>query len=186
LWNDIAPSQNSSRPWAGLPEGRLAPGELHDILVFATPVANSPDVRVATKYVGAVSNQTVAFGPTVNPATASPLSAGSYPRFRFQGDLPPDYNKGIYISVGPDEGSYLMVLATNAWLTASGTAAGYDLTMPDVAGLPGFPAASRLKQGLNFVTTEAFGFTGPGTFEPRPVAGTEAKTSIRTRTIDVP
>ena len=186
LWNDIAPSQNSNRPWAGLPADRLAPGELHDILVFASPIPDSPDVRIATKYVGAVSNQTVAFGPVVNPATVSQLNAGSYPRFRFQGDLPPEYNKGIFITVSPDEGSYLIMLATNAWLTASGTAAGYDLTIPDVAGLPGFPTASRLQPGQHFVTTEAFGFTGPGTFEPRPVAGTEAKTSIRTRTIDVP
>ena len=186
LWNDIAPSQNSSRPWAGLPPSRLAPGEFHDIVVFASPVPNSPDIRVATKYAGPVSNQTVAFGPAVNPATVSQLSAGAYPRYRFQGELPPDYNKGVYITVSPDEGSYMIILATNAWLTASGTAAGYDLTMPDVASLAGFPTVSRLTQGLNFVTTEAFGFTGPGTFEPIPSPGTEAKTSIRTRTITVP
>jgi hypothetical protein len=186
IWNDIAPSQTSTRPWAGLPGGQLAAGEFHDILVFASPAPNSVDVRVATKYVGPVSNQTVAFGPVLNPPTVTQLNAGAYPRFRFQGDLPPDYNKYVDIFVTPDEGNDMFLLATNAWLSASGVAAGYDLTMPDVAGLSGFPVASRLQQGSNFVVVEAFGFTGAGTFEPRPVVGTEAKSSTRTRTVDVP
>lgn len=58
--------------------------------------------------------------------------------------------------------------------------------MPDVAGVSGFPTASRLNQGVHSVTTEAFGFTGPGTFEATRSPGVEAKTSIRTRTIAVP
>jgi hypothetical protein len=186
LWNDISPSQTSTRPWTGLPASQLAAGELHDILVFASPAPNSPDIRVATKYVGPVSNQTVAFAPVVNPATISQLSGGAYPRFRFQGELPTEYNKYVNLFVTPDEGNYMFLLATNAWLTASGMTASYDLTMPDVAGLPGFPSASRLQQGANFVTTEAFGFTGPGTFEPRPAAGTESRSSSRTRPIDIP
>jgi hypothetical protein len=186
LWNDIGPSTVNPRPWAGLPDSRLGPGELHNIIVFASAQANSPDFRVAAKYVGSVSNQSVTFGPAVNPATVSQVNAGTYPRFRFQGTLTSEYNKGVIISVDPGEGTYFSALATSAWLAASGSATSYDLTMPDVASLPGFPTSARLKAGLNSVTTEAFGFTGPGTFEARPVAGTESKTSIRTRTIDVP
>ncbi len=186
LWNDIAPSQISTRPWTGLPASQLAAGEFHDILVFASPAPNSPDIRVATKYVGPVSNQTLTFAPAVNPATISQLSAGAYPRLRFQGDLPAEYNKYVNFFVSPDEGNFMFLLATKAWLTASGMTAGYDLTMPDVAGLPGFPTASRLKQGENFVTTEASGFTSAGTFEPRPAIGVESRLSMRTRTVDVP
>jgi hypothetical protein len=78
------------------------------------------------------------------------------------------------------------ILATGAYLTASGSALAYDITMPDVTGLAGFPAAARLTAGSNDVTVSGFGFTGPGIFELRPTLGSEYKASIRNTTIQVP
>jgi hypothetical protein len=78
------------------------------------------------------------------------------------------------------------ILATGAYLTASGNALAYDITMPDVAALAGFPAAARLTAGSNDVTVSGFGFTGPGLFYLRPTLGSESKASIRNTAISVP
>jgi hypothetical protein len=188
FWSDLAPSLVSTRPWAGLSPAAMVPGDFHSLIVFASAVASPGDFRYSQKFVTSVSDQTIPFGPAVDAAAVSQLVAGAYPRFRFTGALPAEYNKGIYIAMsGPGETSNAFsALATNAYRTASGSAATYDLTMPDLAGLPGFPIASRLTAGENLVTTDALGFTGAGTFEVRPAVGSEARGSLRFTKINVP
>jgi hypothetical protein len=39
-------------------------------------------------------------------------------------------------------GNFFFILATGAYLTDSGSALAYDITMPDVAGLAGFLSPS--------------------------------------------
>jgi len=184
LWADLSPSPATTRPWAGLGAAALLSGEFHELTVFASD-PTSDDFRVSLKDVGPVTDQTIAFGPPINAPTASPVVAGAYPRFRFQGALPAEYNKGATIDVYGSENVFF-ILATGAYLTASGSALAYDITMPDVAGLPGFPAAARLTAGSNDVTVSGFGFTGPGIFDPQPTPGTEYKASIRNTAISVP
>jgi hypothetical protein len=185
LWADLSPSPATTRPWAGLGPAVLLSGEFHELVVFASASDGTGDFRVSLKDVGPVTNQTIAFGPPINMPTASQVVAGAYPRFRFQGALPAEYSKGASIDVyGSD--NVFFILATGAYLTASGSALAYDVTMPDVAGLAGFPGAARLTAGSNDVVASGFGFTGPGTFEPLPALGGEYKASIRNATIVVP
>jgi hypothetical protein len=184
LWADLSPSPSTTRPWAGLGQAALLSGEFHGLLVFASDPA-SDDYRASLKHVGQVTDQTIAFGPTINVPTASQVDAGAYPRFRFQGALPPEYNRGIGIEVYGSDNAFF-ILATGAYLTASGSALAYDITMPDVAGLAGFPGAARLTAGSNDVVADGFGFTGPGIFDLEPTLGSEAKSSIRFATISVP
>jgi hypothetical protein len=185
LWADLSPGPATTRPWAGLGPADLLSGEFHELTVFASASDGTGDFRVSLKDVGPVTNQTIAFGPTINVPTTSQVVAGAYPRFRFQGALPAEYNKGATIDVyGSD--NVFFILATGAYLTASGSALAYDITMPDIAGLPGFPAAARLTAGSNDVTVSGFGFTGPGIFDPQPTPGTEYMASIRNTAISVP
>jgi hypothetical protein len=184
LWADLSPSPATTRPWAGLGPAALLTGEFHELVVFASDPA-SDDFRVSSKDVGPVTDQTIAFGPLVGMPNASQVVAGTYPRFRFQGPLPAAYNKGVTIDVYGSDNVFFM-LATGAYLTASGNALAYDITMPDVAGLAGFPAAARLTAGSNDVTVSGFGFTGPGLFYLRPTLGSESKASIRNTAISVP
>jgi hypothetical protein len=116
------------------------------------------------------------------------VSTGAYPRFRFQGALLAEYNKRVSIDVlGEEDGSNALYMVTSvAWLAASGTPGAYDVTMPDVAGLPGFPLEARLTTGTNVVTLSAKGFTGSGLYEPRPIPGYESKELYKARRINVP
>jgi hypothetical protein len=184
LWADLSPSPATTRPWAGLGPAALLSGEFHELTVFASD-PTSDDYRASVKDVGPVTNQTIAFGPTINAPTVSQVVAGAYPRFRFQGALPAEYNKGATIDVYGSENVFF-ILATGAYLTASGSALAYDITMPDVAGLAGFPSAARLTAGSNDVVASGFGFTGPGTFEPRPSLGSEFRVAIKNAILSVP
>jgi hypothetical protein len=127
-------------------------------------------------------------GPILASAFASPVAAGTYPRFRFQGALPPVYDKGVGIDVQTDEETSNLVsfLASAAYLAARGNPLGYDFTMPDVAGLAGFPVESRLSAGANSVVTSGFGFTGTGIFDLRPALGAAFKGGVKVGALTVP
>jgi hypothetical protein len=188
IWSDLAPSATSTRPWVGFPGASMVSGELHRLWTFASrSTPTTLDFRVVTKVVGPVANQALALGAELPVPTSSMVSGGAYPRFRFQGSIPADYNKGVSIDVlGEDEVNALYLLASGAYLAASGTPAAYNLTMPDVAGLPGFPVDARLTAGANAVTLALHGFTGPGFYEPRPSLGAESRGAYRGLTINVP
>jgi hypothetical protein len=185
LWFELTSSPAATRPWAGFSANDMQSGDMHALIVFAS--APNDDFRVTGKYVGPVTNQTIAMGPAMNATTASQIAAGAYPRFRFQGTLPTEYNKLAWIDVMPtNSGNTYSMVATGAYLAAAGSALTYDLTMPDVAGLPGFPVASRLAAGSNDLATTGDGFTGQGVFEPRPTLGGEFKAAVRITSVTVP
>ena len=185
LWFDLAPSRTAIRPWAGIGPAVMVPGDYHGVVVFATPPASETDFRVSLKYVGPVTDQMLALGPPITAPTASLVAPGPYPRFRFQSSIPPEFNKGVTIDVLSDANTFSLI-ATNAYLTASGSALAYDLTMPDVATLAGFPTAARLTAGPNEISASAFGFTGAGIFDVRPNLGSEFKGATAGGTISVP
>ncbi len=190
MWFDLAPSTNNVRPWAGVPPNAMQSGEYHGVVVFASASARlgENNFRMSTTYVPAVTDQTIAFGPLIDPPSASQVVAGAYPRFRFQGTLATEYHKRITIDLysAEGEGNAFYMLVTAAWLAASGSALAYDIAMPDVTALAGFPLASRLPQGTNTLSFSASGFTGPGVWSLIPTVGGASKSVIRTVAINVP
>lgn len=187
LWFDLAPSALAARPWAGIPTSAMVTGDFHSLVVFATP-RGSKDFRVSLKYVGPVANQSLVLGPPISAPTITQLVAGNYPRLRFQGTFSSDYDKGASLDVvsAVDGGNVLSMIATSGYLAGSGNALAYDFSMPDVAGLAGFPMAARLTAGANDVSASAFGFTGPGIFDLNPNLGSEFKSATKAATINVP
>jgi hypothetical protein len=185
LWNDFNPNTNTTRPWGGLSSTAMATGDFHGLVVFAMPRNNSVDFRVSLRFVGQVSNQTIAFGPAINAPATSQIAAGAYPRYRLQGSLPPEYNKGVTIDLLKADGNAFALIASSAYLSSAGNALAYDFTMPDVAGLAGFPAAARLTSGSNDVVVSGFGFTGPGIFDAPPAVGIEFKAAVKNSTFSV-
>ena len=187
MWFDLAPSALTARPWAGIPASAMATGDFHALVVFATP-RGSKDFRVSLKYVGPVADQSLALGPSISAPTITQVVAGNYPRFRFQGTLFSDYNKGASLDVvsAVDGGNVLSMIATSGYLAGSGNALAYDFIVPDVGGLAGFPVAARLTAGANDVSASAFGFTGPGIFDLQPNLGSEFKAAAKAATINVP
>ncbi|MGH7472147.1 MAG: hypothetical protein ACRENP_29710, partial [Longimicrobiales bacterium] len=188
LWFELAPSPATTRTWAGLNATVMQSTDYHGLVVFASPPNNESNFRLSLKYVGPVANQNIALGPQVNVPVTSPVAAGAYPRLRFQGTLPADYNKGATIDVVSPQpaGNAFSIVATNTYLAAAGNPLAYDFTMPDIAGLAGFPAAARLTSGTNDLTVSGVGFNGPGVFELRPTLGTELKAALRFANIIVP
>jgi len=189
LWFDLAPRPATTRPWAGLGSTTMASGDFHGIYAFANPRPfDANNYRFALKYVGPVADQTLSLGPTIAAPTLSQVAAGAYPRYRFQGTIPPEYGKGASVDVlGAAEGdNAFSIIATGAYLAGSGNAQAYDFTMPDIAGVTGFPAAARLTSGQNDVAVSAFGFTGPGIFDVRPNVGSEFRASVKGATIVAP
>ena len=188
LWFDLAPSTSAARPWAGIPSGSMVSGDFHAVVAFATPLESTTDFRVALKYVGPVTNQTLAFGSAIAVPATSLVAPGPYPRLRFQSSVPQEYNKGVTIDVLSPRGTgnTFTILATGAYLFASGDLSAYDFTMPDVAGLAGFPVAARLTAGPNDLSVSAFGFTGPGIIELEPTLGTEFRGATKGGTVNVP
>lgn len=188
LWFDLSPSPDANRVWAGLSPTVMQSSDLHGLFVFASASDGSGDLRHAIKYVGPVEDQTLTLGPVINPLASSQVDGGTYPRFRFQNALPAEYDKRLTIDVfGPGLGNGYSILATGAWLDAAGSLGAFDITMPDVAGLAGFPAAARLTPGTNDVVVSAAGWVnGPGIFDLRPTLGAEHKESTRYGTITVP
>jgi hypothetical protein len=187
MWFDLAPSTLTARPWAGIPASAMATGDFHALVVFATP-RGSKDFRVSLKYIRTVADQSLVFGPSISAPTITPVVAGNYPRFRFQGTFSSDYNKGASLDVvsAVDGGNVLSMLATSVYLAGSGNALAYDFVVPDVGGLAGFPVAARLTAGANDVSASSFGFTGPGIFDLQPNLGSEFKAAAKAATINVP
>ena len=116
------------------------------------------------------------------------VAGGAYPRYRIQGVLSSDYTKGVAVDLfGADESANIFtILATGGYLLGAGSAVAYDITMPDVIGLAGFPATSRLTPGNSLVVATGFGFTGTGIFDLRPVLGGELKAAARSAVLVVP
>lgn len=184
-----AAGTGTSRTWAGLAQPPMIAGDLHALFLIATTPGQTTDSRIMFKYVGPVANQTLALGPNMTAATATQLVAGAYPRFRFQGALPAEYQKGVFVDVGNTGGATtngFTMTATAAYLAAAGSASAYDLAMPDVAALTGFPAASRLTAGANAASTTGFGWTGTGITTVKPQLGDEMKMGSKSANITVP
>ena len=190
FWRALTPDSTPRRPWAGLSNAAMVPGDFHGLLVSATLPNEFPEVtdfRLALKYVGPVADHNLALGPSLSAPSTSNVAAGAYPRFRFQGTLPPEYNKSASIDVGsPGAGNVYSIIASSAYLTSAGSALAYDFTMPDVGGLATFPVAARVTTGTNDVRLGASGFTGPGIFDLRPTLGSEFKAASKVATINVP
>ena len=187
LWFDLAPSTTTLRRWAGLPAATMIAGDFHSVVAFATP-AREGDFRVTLKYVAQVSDQTLTFGPAMAAPATSVLSPGAYPRIRFQGALAAEYNKGVEIELlsTADAGNSFYIVASSAYLASLGDASRYDLAMPDVRDLVGFPVGARATAGPNDISATAFGFTGPGIFDLTANVGSEYRASTRAATVAVP
>lgn len=187
---DGVPTPAATRLWAGVPNGNLASGDLHALFALATgPSAGPNDFRSTLQYTATVGNATIPLGGEMDLIAVLPVGVFGDPRYRVSSlTLPIGLRNAVDVSIGQSaatSNSYRM-LATGAFLTNSGVANGFDLTMPPLAALTGFPTASRLTAGSNSLRASALGWTGTGITGPRPVAGDRLQTASRGTTVLVP
>lgn len=187
--SDFTPGPTTTRTWYGLAASQMIAGDVHGINVFAFPSGSTTgDGRVLLQFVGAVANQTVTLGPNLTDPTVTSLGGATYPRFSFQGALPAEYQQGVALSVSDDAGTgnVVSIFATGGYLAAAGGSSAFDLAMPDVAALTGFPLASRLTAGANTLTTQGSGWTGAGILAPQPQPGDKLQFATHSTAINVP
>ena len=187
LWSELTSGPAPVRPWAGLRPSDMMSSEFHALIVFASPQNQNGDFRVTQRYVDFVTNQTLALGPSISLPNISQASSGTYPRLRFQGALPAEYDRGVAFSAAPDSGSgnFFSVAVTTAYLRAAGNGFTYDVVIPDLTALPNFPLASGLSLGATAVEVDAWGFNGPGAINPLPVRGGEFRAAVRNTTVTI-
>lgn len=168
-------SMTPVRPYPMVPPaGRLA----GDVMgVFARSSIGLPDreddLRLVTTAVdpGAAA-VTVTLGPRAPAATASAVATDPYLRFRVQGTLLPEYPTVVTVHFEPAsgwtgaEGNIITLTATSDYLTTTGTGLAYDMTMPDLSGVAGFPIASALPRGEAWIQTRMWKLVGTTRINP--------------------
>ncbi|MEO7963064.1 MAG: hypothetical protein ABIT38_04050 [Gemmatimonadaceae bacterium] len=180
---------NVQRTWSGVPNNRLANGDLHGIFLFASPDFTAQTTqRLLLQFTTSVANQTSPLGPNLDIPTATPLSVGSNPRFRFQGSLPLEYRSALNISIQDAviSANQYSISVTSGYLSIAGSNSVFDVVMPDVGSLNGFPAGSGLLPGANQVQVQASGWNGGGLLTLRPRSGDVLRAGIRVVNINVP
>ncbi len=186
---DFAPSTNVLRTWNGVPSNQLVSGDLHGVILSASPDFQSfSTARFLFQFATSVANQSLSLGPNLDIPTATVLAVGAYPRFRFQGALPQEYRSSVSIDIRDAllSANTYSISATGGYLSVAGTSSLFDLPMPDVASLNGFPTGSGLLSGANEVTVQASGWNGGGLLALRPRAGDVFKAGLRAINISVP
>lgn len=184
----VPPAPDVTRIWEGLPTARLKTGDVQSTFVLATPASTSTDeMRMHMVYSTSVQAMTQTLGARLPTPTALSIGLPAYRRIRVQGALPAEYRKVIGATFGPSGGgNEIVVIQTGAYLAATGSTATYDLSIPDLTALAGFPFAAGLPAGQIEVMVEVAGWTGTGIQEPVPLNGTIFQSASKTVTVTVP
>lgn len=184
----VPPAPDVTRIWEGLPTARLKTGDVQSTLVLATPASTSTDeTRMHMVYSTSVQAMTQTLGARLPTPTALSIGLPAYRRVRVQGALPAEYSKLVGATFGPSGGgNEITVIQTGAYRAAGGITATYDLSIPDLTALAGFPFAAGLPAGQIEVMVDVAGWTGTGTLQPVALNGTIFLTASKTVTVTVP
>lgn len=188
LGGSFAPSTAITRTWYGIPTTKLQAGDVHANIVFASPASTSTDeIRLHFLFSTTVQDLAPVLGPRLVTPTVTSVGVPAYRRLRVQGTLPTEYNDLVIAYFEPSGGgNEITVAQTGAYIAASGNIATYDLSIPDLTTLAGFPLVSGLPGGEIEATVEANGWTGGGTTGALPVNGTVLQGAAKTVKINVP
>jgi hypothetical protein len=143
----------AARTYPAVPEDRLAPGELQFLTATTNATNTSNIVRSTTSYFRAPTARTLTF-PDLPHAPALSLTATATsvrPRARF--DSQPAYDRATAISYQQLQNTVVSVSMTPAYAAVNG--GGYDLVVPDLAGVAGFDPRWALHPGNTLIWTSA-------------------------------
>ena len=143
LFNSTASTQNIY----GVPASLTQSGDLHSVILISAP-NSSGSARGVTHYYRTPGNRTVALGPTLNVPTIN--SAATSPSLRMRAQLASQSEYGGFASVnfnqsGPPSERNFSVTKTSGYVGS--TPATWDLEMPDLTGVSGFPASALFVNG---------------------------------------
>lgn len=151
----------------GIPGPLTQAGDYHELEVFAD---GGTTYRGEVHYYRSPVNRSVSLGATLTNPTLTTVATS--PGLRLRTQLTSQLEYGAFVSVSHVQPSRQVVLtATNSWY--GGTPATWDLTIPDLGGVPGFPTSARLQSGAGTDWyVDAYGGTGgPAAFFGSPADG---------------
>ncbi|MBK7831038.1 MAG: hypothetical protein IPJ56_01490 [Gemmatimonadetes bacterium] len=176
-FEEPSPSLGATRTAVGVPTSRMLAGELHGLWLSASvsPGDFASDTRDVTRYVAAVSQQSLALGPRLPVPSLTVIGNSAYPRLRLQTGMPQEY-RSISLILLADQNltRFFDITTTGGYAAALGSNGSLDASIPDLSGLTSFPLASRLASGSNIAVHIALGSDiAVGIFGPSfvPVAG---------------
>src|SRR6185312_12747686 len=131
----------ATRSYQALPESRLAPSDLQELIVSGH---TTPDlaIRAATVYFRAPVDQTVALGPAAAPPVISVITRT--PALRLRTVFAPQTVYDRFTVISYQQGATQVSVGMTAQY-ATLTGGGYDLSIPDFSGVPGFDTKRALR-----------------------------------------
>lgn len=128
----------------GMPDASLAAGDIHQLYVEAQPKgANPTDTRAVILYQHSLSGGSVTLGPTLSTPTVTVASSTPYVMMRVQMPLQAEYNMGLQAKFTQGN-NRVQVQALAAYFNGMTS---WDVTMPDLSGVPGWNNAWGLQTG---------------------------------------
>lgn len=144
---------NATAPTHGydaLPESRLVAGDLQVLTTAAAPSVNASDaVRTTSLYFRAPVNQTLSLGAALIPPTLSTIATTPTLRLRATFVVQPDYDRNTLITYQQGDNTLVTIAMTATYAGLTGR--GYDLSVPDLSGVPGFQSAWALRSGTDLL-----------------------------------
>ncbi|MBV9881284.1 MAG: hypothetical protein JO180_12345 [Gemmatirosa sp.] len=140
-----AASAGGQVPYYALPTSQLAAGDLHQVVVGASPTTQNPTTsRLAFAYFRAATDRAITLGPSL--AAAGVTSLGTAPYLRLGATLPSQaaYN-GLASATFAQATRSATVMATASY--AGGAPATWSLQVPDLTAA-GFDATWGLRTGV--------------------------------------
>lgn len=128
-------------PMHSVPADRLAPGDLHALLM-------APDNRVGEFYVREGSDRTLALGAQLTTPAFSTVATVPYRIVRMDVPSQPDYPESISVDMyqfRSTSTTRIMLRATREYF--GGTPVLWSLTIPDLSGAAGFPMMAAFGGG---------------------------------------
>lgn len=183
-----APSTAVTRTWYGVPTAKLQAGDIHMNFVVATPAVTSTDeMRSFVGFVTTVQDVSPLLGPRLPTPVVTSVGVPAYRRLSVQGTIPAEYADFVSAEFGPSGGgNEVFISRTGAYLAATTSSWSYDIVMPDLTGLAGFPMTSGLPAGELEATITVAGWTGAGIIAAVPATGATALSASKTVKIVVP
>lgn len=128
-------------PMHSVPAGRLAPGDLHALLM-------APDNRVGEFYVREGSDRSLALGAQLTTPTFSTVATVPYRIVRMNVPSQPDYPESISVDMyqfRSTRTTRIMLSATREYF--GDTPAVWSLTIPEIGASAGFPMTAAFDDG---------------------------------------
>ena len=173
--SDLGSFTSGSQSLYGVPGGLTQAGDLHELDVFADAGSS---YRGESQYYRLPTSRTVALGPALNVPTVSTVATAP---LRLRTQLVSQSQYGSLMSVFYQQGTTRRTVVTQTSAFTGGTPATWDVTIPNLTGVSGFPAGSSLQSGTQtdwFV--DAYGGAGASVFFGTPTDGAVLRYAGRT------